>query len=103
RLRYVRLARRERAPDAAVRGRARRPAPAAGRAGPCHTAGRERRSAMSVKIGVVGCAGRMGIALLKRIAATEGATLSGGTERPGHAALGRDLGELAGLGALGLT
>lgn len=58
---------------------------------------------MSVKIGVVGCAGRMGIALLKRIAATEGATLSGGTERPGHAALGRDLGELAGLGALGLT
>jgi 4-hydroxy-tetrahydrodipicolinate reductase len=56
---------------------------------------------MSVKIGVVGCAGRMGIALLKRIAAAEGAEIAAGSERPGHAALGRDLGELAGLPRLG--
>jgi 4-hydroxy-tetrahydrodipicolinate reductase len=56
---------------------------------------------MSVKIGVVGCAGRMGIALLKRIDAAEGAEIAAGSERPGHAALGRDLGELAGLPRLG--
>jgi len=58
---------------------------------------------MSVKIGVVGCAGRMGIALLRRIAASEGAAIAGGIERQGHPALGRDLGELAGLGRLGLA
>ena len=56
---------------------------------------------MSVRIGVVGCAGRMGQALLRRIAAAEGAEIAAGSERPGHDALGRDLGELAGLPRLG--
>jgi 4-hydroxy-tetrahydrodipicolinate reductase len=56
---------------------------------------------MSVRIGVVGCAGRMGVALLRRIAATEGAEIAAGSERAGHAALGRDLGELAGVAPLG--
>ena len=56
---------------------------------------------MNVRIGVVGCAGRMGVALLQRIAATEGAEIAAGSERPGHGALGRDLGELAGLARLG--
>ena len=55
----------------------------------------------TVKIGVVGCAGRMGRMLLRTIAGTEGCELAGGTEAPGSPAIGRDLGELAGLGTLG--
>jgi 4-hydroxy-tetrahydrodipicolinate reductase len=55
-----------------------------------------------VRMGVVGCAGRMGINLLREIAATGDAAIAGGTEMPGHAALGRDIGELAGLDKLGV-
>ncbi|MDP6831468.1 MAG: 4-hydroxy-tetrahydrodipicolinate reductase [Alphaproteobacteria bacterium] len=56
-----------------------------------------------LQLGVVGCAGRMGINLLRQIAATQGCAIAGGSERPGHDDLGRDLGELAGLGELGLA
>ena len=56
-----------------------------------------------LRIAVVGCAGRMGTALTREIVATEGCVLAGGVERPGHPALGSDLGEVAGLGALGLA
>lgn len=55
------------------------------------------------RIGVVGCAGRMGRMVVREIAASEGATLVGGTERPGAAELGQDLGELAGIGRLGVA
>ncbi len=57
----------------------------------------------NVKIGVVGCAGRMGRMLVHCIQETTGAELAGGTETPGADALGRDLGELAGLGSIGLA
>ncbi|MFQ5534712.1 MAG: 4-hydroxy-tetrahydrodipicolinate reductase [Sphingomonadales bacterium] len=50
-----------------------------------------------IRIGIVGCAGRMGGALVRQIAATEGCALAGGCERPGHPALGADLGAHAGL------
>jgi 4-hydroxy-tetrahydrodipicolinate reductase len=53
-------------------------------------------------IGVVGAAGRMGAALVRRIAATEGGRLAAAIERPGHPALGRDAGAEAGVGALGI-
>ncbi len=56
-----------------------------------------------MKIGVVGCAGRMGQMLVREIAATAGCTLAGGTERPGGPALGKDLGLLAGIEELGVT
>ena len=56
-----------------------------------------------MRIGVVGCAGRMGRMLLRAIQAREGASIAGGTERPGSAALGADLGLLAGGDPLGLT
>jgi 4-hydroxy-tetrahydrodipicolinate reductase len=56
-----------------------------------------------MRLVVVGAAGRMGQMLVKTIAATEGAVLSGALERPGSAALGRDAGELAGLGPLGVA
>lgn len=54
-----------------------------------------------IQIGVVGCAGRMGLNLLRLIDATDGCVISGGSERPGHDTVGRDAGELAGLGILG--
>ena len=55
------------------------------------------------KIGVVGCAGRMGRMLLQTIAETEGCEIAGGTEAKGNPAVGRDAGVLAGLGELGVT
>ncbi len=48
-----------------------------------------------MKIGIVGCAGRMGLMLIQEVLATSGATLAGGIE-PGGAAVGQDLGLLAG-------
>ncbi len=56
-----------------------------------------------MKLAVMGAAGRMGRALVRAIAEAEGAAIAGGTERPGSAALGRDIGEVAGLGPLGVT
>ncbi|NUB13557.1 4-hydroxy-tetrahydrodipicolinate reductase [Azospirillum brasilense] len=56
-----------------------------------------------MKIGVVGCAGRMGQMLVREIAATPGCTLAGGTERVGGPALGKDIGVLAGLEPLGVV
>ena len=54
-------------------------------------------------IGIVGCAGRMGQALARQIVATAGCRLAGGIEQADHPALGHDIGEAAGLGAMGLT
>ena len=42
-----------------------------------------------IQIGVVGCAGRMGLNLLRLIDATDGCVISGGSERPGHDTVGR--------------
>lgn len=55
-----------------------------------------------MKIGVLGCAGRMGRAIISEILSTEGATLAGGTEVVGHSAIGQDLGALAGAEDIGL-
>ncbi len=56
-----------------------------------------------MKIGIVGCAGRMGRMLMEATLAAEGCVLAGGSERPGSDAVGRDLGEMLGLGALGVA
>lgn len=55
-----------------------------------------------MKIAVLGAAGRMGQALARSVAATEGCVLAGGVEAKGSPAVGRDLGEMAGLGTLGI-
>ncbi|HIJ63287.1 MAG TPA: 4-hydroxy-tetrahydrodipicolinate reductase [Rhodospirillaceae bacterium] len=55
------------------------------------------------RIGIVGCQGRMGQMLVREVLATDGVSLAGGTERAGSDAIGRDLGELLGIGANGLT
>jgi len=55
-----------------------------------------------LKIGVVGVAGRMGCALVRMVDETPGCVVAGGIEREGSPALGKDLGDLAGIGTLGL-
>ncbi len=52
---------------------------------------------------VNGCAGRMGRVLIRLIAAQDAVELAGGLEAAGSAALGQDLGILAGGKKLGLT
>lgn len=54
-----------------------------------------------MRIGVIGCAGRMGRANLREILSSPELALAGGVERPGHPALGTDLGLLAGLDPVG--
>ncbi len=56
-----------------------------------------------ISIGVVGCAGRMGRTLVREVVRTPGCQIAGGTEAPNSLALGDDLGELAGVGTLGLS
>ncbi|HXC89672.1 MAG TPA: 4-hydroxy-tetrahydrodipicolinate reductase [Stellaceae bacterium] len=54
------------------------------------------------KIGVVGCGGRMGRMLVTEIAATEGCTVAGGSEAPNSGYINQDIGELAGIGRIGI-
>ena len=55
-----------------------------------------------MKIGIVGCAGRMGRMLAAAVLETNGAELVGGTETPDSPFIGEDLGILAGAQQLGL-
>lgn len=52
---------------------------------------------------VVGAGGRMGQTLVRMIVETPGVKLSGALERPGSNLLGRDAGDLAGVGPLGVA
>jgi len=56
-----------------------------------------------IRIGVIGCTGRMGRMLVAEISGGDGITLAGGTSSPAGTNLGRDLGELAGIGLIGLA
>lgn len=56
-----------------------------------------------MRLVVAGAAGRMGRAVIRAIAETRGVTLSGALDAPGSAAIGRDAGELAGIGAGGIA
>ncbi len=56
-----------------------------------------------MKLAVLGAAGRMGQALTRVIAATPGCTVAAGIEAKGSPAIGRDIGEVAGLDALGVA
>ena len=56
-----------------------------------------------MKIGVLGCAGRMGRTVMTEVLHSEGCALVGGAEAAGHGAIGQDLGVLAGGEALGLA
>jgi 4-hydroxy-tetrahydrodipicolinate reductase len=52
---------------------------------------------------VAGAGGRMGRTLIHAIAATDGAVLAGAVDAAGSAVIGRDAGELAGLGKNNIT
>ena len=52
---------------------------------------------------VAGAGGRMGRTLIKAIAETRGMTLAGENDSPSSAVIGRDAGELAGLGSNGVS
>src|SRR5215469_12128391 len=54
------------------------------------------------RIGVVGCGGRMGRMLVAEISATEGCSVAGGSEAPGSGYVNQDIGELAGIGRIGI-
>lgn len=56
-----------------------------------------------MRVGVIGCGGRMGRAVLREVLAAPDLELVGGIERTGHPDLGQDLGLLAGVGATGLV
>jgi 4-hydroxy-tetrahydrodipicolinate reductase len=52
---------------------------------------------------VAGAGGRMGRTLIKAVVETKGVALAGAIEAPGSAVIGRDAGELAGLGKNGIA
>lgn len=55
------------------------------------------------RIAIVGVAGRMGRTLVNAVQEDAGATLAGGIVEPGSSLAGADIGELAGLGKLGVA
>lgn len=70
---------------------------------PLPTATKAKKTNGAVKVGVVGCAGRMGQMLLKMLINAPGIVVVGGTERKGSPALGQDLGALANAEPLGIS
>jgi 4-hydroxy-tetrahydrodipicolinate reductase len=78
--------------------------PAAAPAAPAPAPAKVKRPTNgAVKVGVVGCAGRMGQMLLKMLINAAGIVVVGGTERRGSIALGQDIGALAGTDPLGIS
>jgi 4-hydroxy-tetrahydrodipicolinate reductase len=56
-----------------------------------------------MKIGIVGCTGRMGKALIEEIFLNSNCELSGGAVRPGSDFVGIDIGSLAGINPVGIN
>ncbi|MGH6932403.1 MAG: 4-hydroxy-tetrahydrodipicolinate reductase [Dongiaceae bacterium] len=56
-----------------------------------------------MRIGIMGCAGRMGQMLVRTVAASDRCLIAGGTERPGSSVIGKDIGVIAGLEAVGVA
>jgi 4-hydroxy-tetrahydrodipicolinate reductase len=56
-----------------------------------------------MKIAIAGAAGRMGRVLTRIVHETEGLEVAGGIEPKGSSSVGADMGELAGVGPLGVT
>ena len=56
-----------------------------------------------MRLVICGASGRMGRSLVAAVAATPGAVVAGALVRPGSPFLGRDAGELAGIGPIGVA
>jgi 4-hydroxy-tetrahydrodipicolinate reductase len=57
----------------------------------------------NMRVVIAGAGGRMGRTLIHAVAANKGLTLAGAIDAPDSAVIGRDAGELAGLGPNGVT
>lgn len=55
-----------------------------------------------MKIAIAGCAGRMGQTLVRKVLATQGTELSGGSERTGHKLEGQEVGSLISIPTPGI-
>jgi 4-hydroxy-tetrahydrodipicolinate reductase len=55
-----------------------------------------------VRVAVAGASGKMGGRLVHLVHQSDDMELAGGLERPGHPSLGKDLGEVVGLGMIGV-
>jgi len=66
------------------------------------TAGSGSTGRRRVRVAIAGALGRMGRAIQAVAASDPGVAIVAGWERPGHAALGQDLGSAAGMPALGV-
>jgi len=76
--------------------------PAAAPPKPAPAPALKRGSNGAIRVGIAGCAGRMGQMLLKLLVTAPGVLVVGGTERKGSHVLGRDLGALTGGEPLGI-
>lgn len=56
----------------------------------------------NLKIGIAGCAGRMGQILTRQVNDTPGCVVAGGSEAAESEAIGRDVGSVAGIAAVGI-
>ena len=56
-----------------------------------------------IRIAIAGSGGRMGRQLIQAVQQAQGVVLGAALERPGSSLVGTDAGELAGVGALGVT
>jgi 4-hydroxy-tetrahydrodipicolinate reductase len=57
---------------------------------------------MPISIAMFGATGRMGTRIIQLLSADSSLTLGAGIDRPGHPKIGQDVGELAGVGSLGV-
>jgi 4-hydroxy-tetrahydrodipicolinate reductase len=55
-----------------------------------------------MKIGIVGAAGRMGGTVIRQVTMTDGCVVAAASEIPGSEAIGKDAGDVAGCGTLGV-
>jgi 4-hydroxy-tetrahydrodipicolinate reductase len=62
-----------------------------------------RKAMADLKIGIAGCTGRMGQTLIRQVSDTPGCVVAGGSEAAGSDAIGRDVGDVAGLPAIGVS
>ncbi len=58
---------------------------------------------MTVRVGVIGTAGRMGVRIANIVETTDGVILSGGVEAPGSPFVGMDIGDAVGLPSKGIA
>lgn len=56
-----------------------------------------------MKLAIMGAGGRMGQALIRAVTEMDGSSVAGAVERAGSSLVGRDAGELAGVGSLGVA